>query len=290
MLVNLLLGAHHQLLQLWDYPSLDHFKIAMQAVPLAALNGSVMSAFKPSSLSPPSADLAQTFGKMASNSAVYEISATAPAAPAMGHLAELEEDKCSSAHGEEEDEEVSYQGPSYYPSLQEVQGSAVSSPSPIMPASPKNYTGNLTPVSASSKDGSSSSSTSSEVLSAMEDEVCEPALPPHLAAAGMCIPSCADGLAADRNSMSGTHVKHWTYEDQFKQVIILWILTHARTRTYMHTHTRARTHTHTHTHTHTRNVLFVVVYVRFHLDEFVHEVSVNSHGRSERNSVFVTRL
>ena len=189
----------------------------MQAVPLAALNGSVMSAFKSSSLSPPSAELAKTLGKMASNPTVYEITATAPATAAtMDHLADMDDDKCC-LHGEEE---VQYVGgvPSYYPSM-ENQSSRVSSPSPVMPVSPKNYEGNLTPVSGSSKDGSSSSSSSSsEVLSAMDDEVSESSMPPNLSAEGMCVPSSAEVLTTEQSPVSGTHVKHWTYEDQFKQV------------------------------------------------------------------------
>lgn len=190
----------------------------MQAAPLATLNGSVMSAFKSPTLSPPSAELAQTLGKMASNSAVYEISATAPApAPSMDSLADLDEDKCS-LH---DDEVVNYSGvSSYYPSL-ESQSSRVNSPSPGIPVSPKNSAGNLTPVSASSKDDSSSSSSSSEVLSALEDEVSESPMPLHLAATSTSVPNSAEVIVTEQNTTSGTHVKHWTYEDQFKQVNII---------------------------------------------------------------------
>lgn len=195
----------------------------MQAVPIAALNSSVMSVFKSSSLSPPSAELAKTLGKMANTPTVYEISATTAPAPApfMEHLADVDEDKCS-LHGEEV---VKYGGSvsSYYPSL-ENQSSRMSSPSPVMAGSPKNYEGNLTPVSA---DGSSSSSSSSsEVLSAMDDEVSESSVPPHLAAVGLCLPSSAEVLATEQNTATGTHVKHWTYEDQFKQVTYSLIKCH----------------------------------------------------------------
>ena len=104
----------------------------------------------------------------------------------------------------------------YYHSL-DNEGSRGCSPNPNMPGSPKISTGNLTPVSASSKEDSSSSS-SSEVLSALEDDVAESTMPSHLVAAGMCVPASSDTSATDLGTVSATHVKHWTYEDQFKQV------------------------------------------------------------------------
>jgi len=174
----------------------------MQAVPLATLNGSVMSAFKPHTLSPPS---------VATSSAVYEISAAA--AP----MEELDEDKCSS---HDEGDVVEYNGsPSYYHTLDQSSSSRGNSPDhELATGSPKLCTGSLTPVSASSKDDSSSSS-SSEVLSGLEDDGTESvSIASHLVAAGMCVPSSTETSGTDLGPVSGTHVKHWTYEDQFKQV------------------------------------------------------------------------
>ena len=180
----------------------------MQAVPLATFNGSVMSAFKPHTLSPPS---------VAPSSTVYEISAAA--APAVPPMEELEEDKCSS---HDEGEVVEYNGsPSYYHTLDQSSSSRGNSPDQELAGtgSPHLCTGNLTPVSASSSKDDSSSSSSSEVLSGLEDDGTESAsLASHLVAAGMCVPSSTETSGSDLGPVSGTHVKHWTYEDQFKQV------------------------------------------------------------------------
>lgn len=165
----------------------------MQAVPLAALNGSVMAAFKSPSLSPPSAELAQTLGKVGSSS-VYEISATT--SPPMDSLSDMD-DKCRLGPGEEM---LSYT--TQYYSMVETQSRA-SSPSTIMAASPKDSAGNLTPVSISSKETSSS-----EVL---DDEGGDQDVLGHHS---MCIPISSEG----EQGPTATHVKHWTYEDQFKQV------------------------------------------------------------------------
>lgn len=171
-------------------------KIAMQAVPLAALNGSVMAAFKSPSLSPPSADLAQTLGKMGSNP-VYEISATTSASSPMARIDALSdmEDKC---------EDVLSYTTQFYSTVESQ--SRASSPSTA--TSPKDCAGNLTPVSVSSKDTSSS-----EALSALEDEGGEGEASHHQS---MCIP-ISSGDQGDQ-PVCATQVKHWTYEDQFKQV------------------------------------------------------------------------
>ncbi len=181
----------------------------MHAVPLAALNGSMMSAFKPHALSPSSAT---------GNSTVYEISAAAPAPVAMDGL---EEDKCSSHGGEDI---LDYDDrPAYYHTLDRHSSSRGPSPNLDLTGSPKMCMGNLTPVSASSKEDSSSSS-SSEVLSNLEDEGMEPSMSSHLVASSMCVPASSEAGSTDLATMSATHVKHWTYEDQFKQVSEVSIL------------------------------------------------------------------
>lgn len=170
---------------------------AMQAVPLAALNGSVMAAFKSPSLSPPSAELAQTLGKMGSNP-VYEISATTSPVGHMESLSDME-DKCRLG------EEVLNYTTQFYTTVESQ--SRASSPSTVMAASPKDSAGNLTPVSISSKDTSSS-----EALSALEDEGSDGDEVTHR---NICIPM----PSGDQGDSTGaTQVKHWTYEDQFKQV------------------------------------------------------------------------
>lgn len=176
----------------------------MQAVPLAALNGSVMAAFKSPSLSPPSAELAQTLGKMGNNP-VYEISATTSGSPPVAHMESLSdiEDKCRLG------EDVLGYTTQFYSTL-ETQSRA-SSPSTVMATSPKDSAGNLTPVSVSSKDTSSS-----EALSALEDEGDGDGTIHH----NMCIPISSSGEQGDQ-ATGATQVKHWTYEDQFKQVKII---------------------------------------------------------------------
>ena len=170
----------------------------MQAVPLAALNASVMAAFKSPSLSPPSAEIAQTLGKIAGNQ-IYEISATtSPPATKMEAHTDTD-DKCSI-----EDDVVSYTA-QYYPAIESH--SRASTPSTVAPGSPKDCAGHLTPVSVSSKDSSSS-----EGLSPLDDEGMESL--PHQS---MCIPISSE--AQEEQGNGGTQVRHWTYEDQFKQVL-----------------------------------------------------------------------
>lgn len=176
----------------------------MQAVPIA-INRSVMSAFKAPSLSPPSAELAQTLGKITTK-AVYEISATtSPSGPAA--LADLE-GECSNI-GEEL---ASYGATQYYTAVDSQ--SRASSPSTVMAASPKDSAGNLSPVSVSSSKEEDSSSSSPEPLSPLEgggEEGC------RLAAQQQNMPAAA-AMDSHRDHQGGTQVKHWTYEDQFKQV------------------------------------------------------------------------
>ena len=167
----------------------------MQAVPLAALNGSVMAAFKPPSLSP-STELAQTMGKMG-NSNVYEISATTTSPPVESPTDM--EDKCRLG-----EEAMSY-ATQYYSTVESQ--SRASSPSTLMVASPKDSAGNLTPVSVSSKGTSSSDS-----MSALEDESASGDILTHQS---MCIPISSSEHSGDQST---TQVRHWTYEDQFKQV------------------------------------------------------------------------
>lgn len=167
----------------------------MQAVPLAALNRTVMAAFKSPSLSPPSAELAQTLGKVGSNP-VFEISATTSTSSPISVADSLTaiDDKCSLG------EEVMNYATQYY----SLEGqSRASSPSTVMAASPKDSAGNLTPISVSSKESSSS-----DVLS-LDDEGGE-----GLTHQSMCIPISSE----EQGASGGTQVKNWTYEDQFKQV------------------------------------------------------------------------
>lgn len=176
----------------------------MQAVPLAALNSSVMAAFKSPSLSPPSAELAQTLGKMGSNP-VYEISATTtspPMASAGSVLADME-DKYRLG------EDVLDYSTQYYSVDGQSRGS---SPGGVGPAA-DSPTGTLTPVSVSSKETTSSSS--SDVMSALEEESGE--VPGHHHHQGMCIPISSSQEHREEGS-TGTQIKHWTYEDQFKQL------------------------------------------------------------------------
>lgn len=165
----------------------------MQAV---SLNG-VMAAFKSPSLSPPSAELAQTLGKMGGNS-VYQISATTspPAVTAVNPLTDMDEKYRLG------DEIMTY-STQYYSTLEAE--SRASSPGGVA-ASPKDSAGNLTPVSVSSKDTSSSS----DATSILEEESA-------LGHQGMCIPMSSSQEQGDEGS-SSTQIKHWTYEDQFKQV------------------------------------------------------------------------
>ena len=135
-----------------------------------------MAAFESPALSPPSAELAQTLGKMGTNS-VYEISATTSPPVSSG----------SSLLG---DDVMPYSS-EYYSTLDSQSG----------PNSPKDSSGNLTPDSVSSK--------GSETLSALEDEIM-----PHQ---GMCIPMSSSHHQGEEGATS-TQIKHWTYEDQFKQV------------------------------------------------------------------------
>lgn len=167
----------------------------MQAVPLT-LNSSVMAAFKSPSLSPPSAELAQTLGKMGGNS-VYEISATtSPTVTAVDSMSDMD-DKYRLG------EEMMGYSTQYYSTVDGQ--SRDSSPGvAVMAASPKDSTGNLTPVSVSSKGSSSSDATS-----VIEDETVE-VLGHHQS---MCIP-----IASSGEGTTSTQIKHWTYEDQFKQV------------------------------------------------------------------------
>lgn len=172
----------------------------MQAVPLAALNGSVMAAFKPPSLSPPSTELAQTMGKMG-NSNVYEISATTnPPVGSVNSPTDVE-DKCRLG-----EEAMSY-ATQYYSTVEGQ--SRASSPSTLLVASPKDSAGNLTPVSVSSKETSSSDS-----MSALEEEGTAGEV---LAHQGMCIPISSEEQSGEQST---TQVRHWTYEDQFKQVSV----------------------------------------------------------------------
>jgi hypothetical protein len=174
----------------------------MQAVPLA-LNSSVMAAFKSPSLSPPSAELAQTLGKMGGSS-VYEISATtSPPVTAVDPLSDMD-DKYRLG------EEMMGYSTQYYSTV-ESQSRGSSPGVPVMAASPKDSTGNLTPVSVSSKDTSSGS----DVTSVLEDEPSEILGGQH----SMCIPiSSSQEQGEEGSSSSSTQIKHWTYEDQFKQV------------------------------------------------------------------------
>ncbi len=170
----------------------------MQAVPLATFNGSVMAAFKPPSLSPPSTELAQTMGKMG-NSNVYEISATTSTPPV--HSPTDMEDKCRLG-----EEAMSY-ATQYYSTVESQ--SRASSPSTGMVASPKDScAGNLTPVSVSSKETSSSDS-----MSVLEEETASGEMLSHQ---GMCIPISSEEHSGEQGT---TQVRHWTYEDQFKQVL-----------------------------------------------------------------------
>lgn len=171
----------------------------MQAVPLA-LNGSVMAAFKSPSLSPPSAELAQTLGKMGGNS-VYEISATtsSPSVSAVDPLTDMD-DKYRLG-----EEMISY-STQYYSTI-EGQSRASSPGVEMIATSPKDSAGNLTPVSVSSKDTSSS-----DVMSALEDEPSD-----VLRHQSMCIPISSSQEHGEEGTTS-TQIKHWTYEDQFKQV------------------------------------------------------------------------
>lgn len=169
----------------------------MQAVPIATLNSSVMAAFKHPSLSPPSTELAQTMGKMGSSN-VYEISATT-STPPVSSPTDIE-DKCRLG-----EEAISYT--TQYYSTVEGQ-SRGSSPSTGMVPSPKDScTGNLTPVSVSSKDTSSSDS-----MSGLEEESATGEVMAHQS---MCIPISSEEHSGEQGT---TQVRHWTYEDQFKQV------------------------------------------------------------------------
>lgn len=169
----------------------------MQAVPLA-LNSSVMAAFKSPSLSPPSAELAQTLGKMGGNS-VYEISATTSPVTSPRDM----EDKYRLG------EDMMGYSAQYYTSV-EGQSRGSSPGAVAMAASPKDSTGNLTPVSVSSKETSSSS----DATSVLGDEHVE-----VLGQQSICIPiSAASHEHGEEGGTSSTQIKHWTYEDQFKQV------------------------------------------------------------------------
>ena len=171
---------------------------AMQAVPLA-LNSSVMAAFKSPSLSPPSAELAQTLGKMGGNS-VYEISATT--SPPVTSPSDIEEKYRLG-------EDMMGYSTQYYTSV-EGQSRGSSPGVAVMAASPKDSTGNLTPVSVSSKETSSSS----DATSVLGDDHVE-----VLGHQSMCIPiSTASQQHGEEGATSSTQIKHWTYEDQFKQV------------------------------------------------------------------------
>lgn len=178
----------------------------MQAVPLATLNSTVMAAFKSPSLSPPSAELAQTLGKMGSSS-VYEISATTspPVTTAVDSLTDME-DKYRLG------EDVLNYSSQYYSTVEDH--SRASSPGGIMAASPKESGGNLTPVSVSSKDTSCS-----EAMSSLEDEMQGSELPPipidMQTRQNMCIPISS---SQEQGEGTSTQIKHWTYEDQFKQL------------------------------------------------------------------------
>ncbi len=182
----------------------------MQAVPLAAINSSVMAAFKSPSLSPPSDDLAQTLGKMAS---VYEISATASSSsqtPQMSTLSSMEENLGEGM--------VAPYTTQYYSTVESQ--SRTSSISTDRAPSPRDSAGRMTPVSVGS---SKEESTSSEGLSPLEDEGSEGLVHHHQGegrggggggGGGICIPS-----PSSEAQPGGTQVKHWTYEDQFKQVL-----------------------------------------------------------------------
>lgn len=166
------------------------------AVPLAALNGSThMSAFKSPSLSPPSAEL--SLRQMAGNP-VYEISATTSTpVSAIDTLTDID-GKCNLG-----DEMASYT--TQYYSTVETQSRASS---PSSTASPRDSAGNISPVSVSSKESSSP-----ESLSPLDGEGSE-----GTSHQSMCVPNTSSEMQTQKEQKSGTQVKHWTYEDQFKQV------------------------------------------------------------------------
>ena len=152
-----------------------------------AMNGS--RPFKSPSLSPvpqTSTDLAHSLTRT-----VYEITTAA---------AETAEDKFNLG-----DEAVSYAATQYYTTVEPR--SSASSPT-MQALSPKD-SGNLTPISFSSKDSVSSENSSQEGTASMQQNMCLPAV------------SSSGGTDESGHSLVGggvNAVKNWTYEDQFKQV------------------------------------------------------------------------
>lgn len=153
-----------------------------------AMNGA--RAFKSPSLSPvpqTSSDLAHSLTRT-----VYEITTAA---------AETAEDKFNLG-----DEAVSYAATQYYTTVEPR--SSASSPT-MQAVSPKD-SGNLTPISFSSKDSVSSENSSQEGAagSSIQQNMCLPAV------------SSSGGAGEGGHNVGGgmNAVKNWTYEDQFKQV------------------------------------------------------------------------
>lgn len=172
---TLLLYHHHHSLNL----------VAMQVQ--VAMNGA--RAFKSPSLSPvpqTSTDLAHSLTRT-----VYEITTAA---------AESQEDKFNLG-----DEAVSYAATQYYTTVEPR--SSASSPT-MQAVSPKD-SGNLTPISFSSKDSVSSETSSQETSAGSMQQQ------------NMCLPSVSSsGMVSEGGQGIGgmNAVKNWTYEDQFKQV------------------------------------------------------------------------
>ena len=163
----------------------------------AAMNGARPTFGKQLSLSPKSSDLAQTLNQI--STPVYHITTD-----------ESSEDKFNLG-----DEAVTYTT-QYYTTV-EPQSTASS---PLMqPASPERDSGMLTPASVSSKESSSSDIASDGAMggSVMQQNICV------TSSGGIPL---SDGLSEANsgtnsgNPVAGATVKHWTYEDQFKQVIV----------------------------------------------------------------------
>ena len=169
------------------------------------MNGARPTFGKPevSGLSPKSSDLAQTLNQITTPTHVYHITT---------------EDSSEDREFSLGDEAMTYTT-QYY--TVEPQSSA-SSPL-LQPASPERDSGMLTPASVSSKESSSS------------DVASEGATPTGGSMSGVmqqqniCVTSSggiqhSDGLMGvsnggnGGNTVAGATVKHWTYEDQFKQV------------------------------------------------------------------------
>ena len=160
-------------------------------VSLAAMNGARPTFGK---LSPKSSELAQT---------LYHITTDDSA-----------EDKLNLG-----DEAMTYTT-QYYTT---VEPQSIASSPLLQPDSPGRESGMLTPASVSSKESSSSDGASDgpsggSLVGIMQQNVCvsSPGSIPH--SEGL-VGVCSAGPGSNGSTVAGNTVKHWTYEDQFKQVL-----------------------------------------------------------------------